>query len=128
MVALSTKPASIVHENSTISKPLSLDGKTPVEGRRLKGRWKKAQDSVPMNDIIGKPERTVVTSVKGTQYMVHRPTLTEYITYCARVVTPVSMLLAINAASADMRVLDLPARCEYHCFSPRPPPQRARYK
>jgi hypothetical protein len=98
VVALSTKPASVVHENSAISKPLSPDGKTPVEGRRFKGRWKKAQDSVAMNDIIGKPERTVVTSMKGTQYMIHRPTLTEYITYCARVVTPVSMLPATAAA------------------------------
>lgn len=88
-MALSKKPMANIHASSIVSRPLSPDGKTPVEGIRYSGRWKRGQDSVAMNDLIGKAERSVVTSAKGEKYMLHEPTLADYITLCDRVVTPV---------------------------------------
>ena len=82
---------SDVTSNSTISKPLLSGGKTRVERGQFRGQRTKAKDIVAMNDIIGKAERSVVKSVKGEQYMLHEPTLAEYILYGSRVVTPVGV-------------------------------------
>jgi hypothetical protein len=105
VVALSRKPLSTVTSNSTISKPLFSDGKTLVERGQFRGQRTKAKDSVAMNDIIGKTERTVVTSLKGERYMLHEPTLAEYINYCSRVVTPVGEKTTPSTTCADFRVI-----------------------
>ena len=76
-----TDPSS----NPILTKSLSATGREKWEiGRRT--------DSIDQSKIIGKKIRDVVISKKGEEFRIHKPTLGEYITYCPRIVTPVSLL------------------------------------
>jgi hypothetical protein len=98
VVGLSNKPLSDVHSKLIISKPLSHGGETPVPGKSTRGMRTKLADSIAMDDIIGKGERNFVKSAKGKRYMLHEPTLAEYLTYCARIVTPVGLFSPLSTA------------------------------
>jgi tRNA (adenine57-N1/adenine58-N1)-methyltransferase catalytic subunit len=45
---------------------------------------------IPHTEIIGKRVRDLVKTTKGHEYRIHEPTLSEYVRYTPRSVTPVS--------------------------------------
>lgn len=102
IVALSNKPLS---SNPTIiiSKPLVHDGTTPARSTQIRGRQARSPDAFEMNDIIGKGQRDYVISAKGMRYMLHEPTLAEYVTHCARLVTPVGLAILSYHSNANFR-------------------------
>lgn len=74
---------------AVILGPLVSDVKAALPGKKMRGVYSKSKDDIKMNDIIGKAPRDYAKSAKGEHYILNDPTLSEYITFAPRLVTPV---------------------------------------